>query len=857
MLRVLLALAGSLFLLPGAARAGTSLPGPGGTVDVEAATVTYDLAKERFLLEGGVRMRRGEVLLRARTASYDPATGTVDATGDVLLTAPGRVVGADGVHAVLDGEWEARDVRAFFKEQPLDLTGASTVGEAAGQGRNRLTLSAARASGEVPAGGAVGRFAVEDVRLTLCDCCGGAPSWELRASRAEIVPGEVATLSWPVLWITPRFLFIDEPIPVLPFPWLQVPLSGRQTGLLVPQVTVGSRTGWWLAQPFFLTLGPSWDTTIAAGYAFGPSSSTVDSRIAQGQNPGVEGVGGSLELRWAPSPEVKGEARLLLQHDTLPYAWKPASGWRTGLVLRNEAHPTAQSFVNAEAFLAGDAVWTQDFVGDVLQRDAPYLRSSLAAGFAFPHLLLEADLAWHEQIGSLGQASPPGQPAVPLVPFGVFGASVPSFHRLPAVSATLLPIEIAGPLSVSAQAGVAHFGPVSGITDQSVNGLGPGERGWLGPAPPPGDAWVPGQRLSATRAWARAEVRAPLAPGGLLLLEPWAAANGAGYLFGDGAQPALASGWVSGGATLSTAIARTFGSGADALRHVIEPRVEWRISSGIGGTPLPAYAYDERDAAPVLPGAPCITPPAGVPGACLPLRTLSASIPGGFDQMRIGLRNRLVGSAKGSPSQTRLELDLAQDLDLASGRLGESMVRAGAAWGPVEGQLVARFLAFGATPAGGAWGSLDPGFLDAFTELRLDLAASDARGDRLTLGFLGQNASGSPTLRAGLDPLFDPRAVPFQTFGQGTAALKVHVAGGLDVQWDTLFSVRTVYATPCGGGAPAPVGPTMQQNTFTASWSSPCKCWSGLVKVQVSQCGYYGVSAGLDLGALAGIQLLP
>ncbi|HQR29986.1 MAG TPA: LPS-assembly protein LptD [Anaeromyxobacteraceae bacterium] len=857
MVRVLLALAGLLLLLPGPVRAETSLPGPGGTVDVEAATVTYDVARERFLLEGGVRMRRGEVLLRARTASYDPATGTVDATGDVLLTAPGRVIGADGVHAVLDGAWEAREVRAFYKEQPLDLSRAATVGEAAGEGRNRLTLSAGRASGEVPTGGAVPRFAVEDVRLTLCDCCGGAPSWELRASRAEIVPGEVATLSWPVLWITPRFLFIEEPIPVLPLPWLQVPLSGRQTGLLVPQVTVGSRTGWWLAQPFFLTLGPSWDTTVAAGYAFGPSGSTIDSRIAQGQNPGVRGAGGSLELRWAPSPEVKGEARLLLQHDTLPYAWKPASGWRTGLVLRNEAHPTAESFVNAEGFLAGDAVWTQDFVGDVLQRDAPYLRSALAAGFAFPHLLVEADLAWHEQIGTLGQASPPGQPAVPLVPFGVFGASVPSFHRLPAVSATLLPIEVAGPLSVSAQAGVARFAPISGITDQSVNGLGPGERGWLGPAPPPGDTWVPGQRLAATRAWARAEVRAPLALGGLLLLEPWAAGNGAGYVFGDGAQPALASGWVSGGATLSTTISRTFGSGADALRHVIEPRVEWRLSSGIGGTPLPAYAYDERDAAPVLPGAPCITPPPGVPGACLPLRALSSTIPGGFDQMRIGLRNRLVGSAKGSPSQTRLELDLAQDLDLASGRLGESLVRAGAAWGPVEGQLVARFLAFGSTPSAGAWGSLDPGFLDAFTELRLDLAASDARGDRLTIGFLGQNASGSPALRAGLDPLFDPRAVPFQTFGQGTAGVKVHVAGGLDVQWDTLFSVRTVYATPCGGGALAPVGPSMQQNTFTASWSSPCKCWSGLVKVQVSQCGYYGVSAGLDLGALTGIQLLP
>ncbi len=837
--------------------ASASLPGPGGPVDVEAGLLTYDAARERFVLEDGVRLRRGAVLLRARTCSYDPATGEVDATGDVLLTGPGRVVAAEGIHAVLDGEWEARGVVAFYKDAPLDLERDGTIALAEKDGRNRLSVRAGRATGTVPVADAPSRLSVEDVRLTLCDCCGGAPSWEIRAARAEIEPGRTATLTWPVVYVTPRFLFIDEPIPVLPLPWLQVPLSGRQSGFLFPVVDVGSRTGLWLAEPFFLTLGESYDLTFTAGYAFGPSQSAVDDRIAQGQDPGVRGVGGAVEFRWAPVPGVKGEAKLLLQHDTLPFRWKPESGLRTGISLRSDARPSPESFVNAEAFLVGDPAWTQDFVGDLLQRDASYYRSSLAAGYAFPHLLLEGDLTYNEQIGTLGQASPPGQPVIPLVPFGFLGGSVPSFHRLPALSATLLPVGLVGPLSVSGQAGVARFAPLTGITDQSVNGLGPGERGWLGPAPPPGDAWVPGQRLSASRAWARAELRAPLSLGGVVELEPWVAGNGAAYLFGGDAQPGQASGWVSGGAVLRTSISRTFGRGPDALRHVIEPRVEWRASSGVGGPPLPAYAYDERDAAPVLPGAPCLAPPTGVPGACLPLRTLSATLPGGFEQMRISLRNRLVAPGKDAPSVTRLDLDLGQDLDLSSGQLGESFVRGAAEWGPVQGMVLARFLAFGAGPAAGSWGSLDPGFLDHFTEVRLDLAASDARGDRLTLGFLALSSAASATLKAGLDPLFDPRPVPFQTFGQGTAGLKVHVAGGLDVQWDTLFSVRTVYATPCSGGSPVPVGPSMQQNTVTASWNSPCNCWRGLVRVQVSQCGYYGVTAGLDLSALTGLTLVP
>ncbi len=342
--------------------------------------MTYDASRERFVLEDGVRLRRGAVLLRARTGSYDPKTGEVDATGDVLLTGPGRVVAAEGIHAVLDGDWEARGVVAFLKDAPLDLSRHETIAEAEGDGRNRLTVRADRATGTVPSGDAPTRFSVEGVRLTLCDCCGGAPSWEIRAERAEIEPGRSASLTWPVIYVTPRFLFIDEPVPILPLPWLQVPLSGRQTGFLFPIVDVGSRTGWWLAQPFFLTLGESYDLTFTAGYAFGPSQSTVDDRIAQGQNPGVRGVGGVVEFRWAPVPGVQGEAKLLLQHDTLPYRWKPESGLRTGIALRSDARPSPESFVNAEAFLVDDPAWTQDFVGDLLQRDASYYRSALAGG---------------------------------------------------------------------------------------------------------------------------------------------------------------------------------------------------------------------------------------------------------------------------------------------------------------------------------------------------------------------------------------------------------------------------------------------------------------------------------------------
>jgi LPS-assembly protein len=818
---------------------------------VEAGRISYDASAGSYRFEDGVRLRRGVVVVRARTAGYDPRTGTLDAAGEVLLTAPGRVVAADGLHAVLDGPWEAREVAVYLKSRPLVLDGIADRQAAEREGRNRLSLHAGRLSGEPPPQGEPERFTADDVRLTLCDCQGGAPSWEIRASRAEVTPGRSAILSWPVVYVTPRFLFIDHPIPVLPLPWLYVPLASRQTGFLFPVVNIGSRTGWELREPFFLTLGPSWDATFTLGYAFGPSQDRVDTAEAEGRDPGVRGVGGAVELRWAPVEGVRGEVRLLYAHDTLPYAWKPASGDRVGLLLENEARLGPGSFLNARLALVGDAAYPQDFVTDLLLRSAEYYRSAVAAGWATEHLLLEADLSYHEQIGSLGQ------PGVPVVPFGAFGGSVPSFHRLPAATATLLPIAIAGPLQASGQAGVARFAPIEGITDRSVGGIGPGERFWDGPLPlPPGGSWVPGQRLAATRAWSRLELRAPVALGRIAEVEPWVIGNAAGYLFDAGAQPALANGWVAAGAVISTRIERIWGEPGDTLRHVIEPRVELRGGTGVAGPGLPAYAYDESDAAPVLPAAPCVNPPPGISGGCLPIRSLSATIPGGFGQMRLALRNRLVGSA-GAQSATRLDLDLGQDFDLSSGKPSETWIRGSTAWGPLRGSLLARFLGFGAANAPGTWAPTYTSWLDAFTEVRLDLAAADRRGDRIHVGFLALGSGASAAMKAGLDPLFDPRPIPFQPFAQGTAGARIRVLGGLDLEYEALFSARSVLSPNYQTGTTQTTSPALQQQVFGAGWTSPCECWRAVVKVVVADGGFFNVVAALDLSEVRGFRLVP
>lgn len=824
------------------AAAASTLPAPGGSVEVEAGRVTYDAASARYRLEDGVRLRRGATVLRARTASYDPVTGTVEAAGDVLITGPGRAVAAAGARLVLDGPWEAREVVAFLKEGPLDLAAAESLDAARGQGRNRLSLRADRLAGE---GG--GAFVAEGVKLTLCDCGGGAPSWEIGASRAEVEPGEGATLTWPVLRITPRFLFVDHPVPVLPLPWLYLPLAERRTGLLLPAAGYGSRTGWTVSQPFFLVLSRSLDATVTLDWAFGPPGGPPAGQRA------VSGPGSTVELRWAPAEGVSGRAEVDWLKDGHVDPGDPGGGDRLALRLTHAGPLSERTALAADLHLVGDPAWLDDFAGDLLSRSAPYLRSAVALSYRRTDLLLAAGADYHLSIGSLRE------PATTQVPFGLFGSRVPGFHRMPSASATLLPVRLAGPIRVSGSLSAARFAPVEGITNQAdASGFGPGDRGWAGALPlPPGDAWTPGQRLAASRLAAEAELRAPFAVGRALAVEPWARGRAAGYSFAAGASPAALDAWASGGVIVSTRLSRVFGDGSDRLRHDVEPRVEWRGGSGLAGPALPAYAYDDLDRASAA-GTPCLSPsPAVASGRCLPLRSLSAAPPGTWSQLRLALRNRLTLPA-GALSRAALDLDLGQDLDLSRGSLAETWARGGLQAGAVTAGLTARFLAFGAEPPPGTWSAAKGSWLDAFTELRADLALAWARGDRVHASVLALGAGASGRLRGGSDPLFDDRALPFAPQGQGSAGARVRVAGGLDLSYDALFNVRTVTAPGCNPGrTPVEWTPHVQQHVAALGWDSPCKCWRAAVRVRVSDCGDFGVGATLDLGELAGLRFTP
>ncbi|ABS26709.1 LPS-assembly protein LptD [Anaeromyxobacter sp. Fw109-5] len=767
-----------------------------GDVRVEAGTVTYDAVTGGYLVEDGAVLRRGSVVLRARTARYDPATGEVVATGGVLLTDSTRAVAADGVTAVLGGPFEAEDVVAFLKDGPVALGEAESIEAARDIGRNRLSFSGTKLHGD-PAG----RLRLSGARLTLCDCgAGRAPSWELRARGADVIPGRRATLSWPILYVTPRFLFVDRPVPVLPLPWLYLPLGDRQTGLLLPQIASSSATGFAVELPVFVTLGRSADLTLRPAYALGRGREDV----AKG-NPAVRGPILRLEGRWTPAAGSRGQAELTWLDD-LDAEPGGESGNRYALSLSHAERFSERTSIRADVALYGDPFLPRDFSTDVLARGTSYRRSDLIATHAREALVLEGGASYLQPL------------LVSSDDYGLFGSDFGSLHRLPWASATLLPAMF-GPLRVDGRAGLTRFG-------------------WAGDAPGVAAYW----RSAASRADARLELALPLMLGSAATLEPFARGAAVGYGFeGPDADDPAANVWGIAGARLETAVGRRYGE----VHHRVSPRIEWRVGTDRFGEAGLATAYDAYDR--TAPSPVYTWPVPGGPPLQLAWPVLSAAPPGRFHQLRAAVDTRL--SVRGADA---LRLELGQDFDLEAGRFGETFANGTVRAGPFSLDATARFLAIdGRTEpvpfTGRPARTSSP--LDRLTELRATASVADRRGDVLRLGLLSIGRGSSGALVAGLDPLFDLRPAPIEAVAQGNAGITGRM-GGATATYDVLFPGRPE-VRQCPGEAPREVGALhVQQHVASVAWESLCRCFSAAAFVSVNDCGDVSYRASLDLSRL-------
>ncbi len=645
-----------------------------------------------------------------------------------------------------------------------------------------------------------------------------------------------------MLYVTPRFLFIDRPVPVMALPWFTVPLAPRVSGLLVPTLSSTGPTGWTVGQPVYLTLGRTADVTVAPRYAFGQGASAV----ARG-DPSVRGPGAALEGRWAPAGQAAVQLLIDLQEDLDDEA-VPAQGIVGASGLRYALRGDwAQRFgdrtsLRASLDLVGDPLYVRDFTSDIRVRDATSRRSALVLSHRTAQLALEATAGWLEPVARDGSLT--------VIDNGTFGSALPGFQRWPSAAVTLAPWRLAGPVLVSGRLGATRDAPLHGVTsDGGADGVGPADRAWTREATDPTEldgTWQPGERLAASRLDARVQLAAPVQVGWLSVM-PWVRGAALGYLF-DASQSPLVNGWWVSGLQLNTLLSRRYG----AVRHVLEPRVEWLLASPVMGGALPAFGYDGWDRAD--------STPAGTTGAFVAPRYAAAAPPGRSSQLRVALATWLH-----SPDFALLRGEVGQEVDLGRGKLAEGFVSAAASRGYVTGEADVRFWTAGRPDP--APQPLHASWLDRFSELRFRLALEDGRGDGLHGGLLAFGPGGSGRIGAGVDALFDSRPISIRPLDQAagssgsTDALASATLGGklrigpASFGYDVLLPARTSEVGSCQAGGPArTVGPWhIQQQTAWAQWDSPCRCFKLKVLVGVNDCG--GIPSfrvDLGLGQLGG-----
>ncbi|HEX7127824.1 MAG TPA: LPS assembly protein LptD [Thermodesulfobacteriota bacterium] len=229
-----------------------------GPVEVEADRISYDRQTGRYVLEGNVVARRGDLTLRADRVEIVPDGDVADAAGGVVIDARPDRLTADRVRInlgeqtgfLLDGELFVAQDHVTISGARIDKTGDTT-------------------------------YTVGDGRLTSCLCEEGAPSWSITGRRIRLSVGGYAFVQWPTLRI--------KGVPVFTLPYGIFPVrTERTTGLLFPRFSQSNINGWGYEQPLFIALGRSQDATLGFTYL------------------SKRGTGATAEYRYALSETTRG-----------------------------------------------------------------------------------------------------------------------------------------------------------------------------------------------------------------------------------------------------------------------------------------------------------------------------------------------------------------------------------------------------------------------------------------------------------------------------------------------------------------------------------------------------------------------
>lgn len=763
-------------------------PGEAPSLTLTAERVLHDGASGLTTAEGDARFTAPGAAIDADRVTWSQSDGVVTAVGHVVarLTQGGLfAVTADVVTLRLEAgevsELYLLDGRAVAKSgvSAGALLEAHTAGAVASLGRTTALLEGNHLVRDGQ------RWRAERLSLVPCDCNADKPSWSITASSA-VIDDEAKRVSVvsPVVRV--------KQVPVLWLPWLSLPMTDRQTGLLFPRVGYSQLNGFGVEAPVFITLGRSADVTVTPGYFSG----------GQGTY-GLAGPRLSSELRYVPSRRARGRLTLGVLYDlrsdrdpVRPALTGPGRRGLRGEASWEHVQDLDAGFglrVDARAY--SDGYYNRDLVPDVVASTSGYLRSTaLVTQRGEDHLLsldvtLRQDLAWGYDIAGRG-ATVPGSTAPPWGPN--------TLQRLPAFTVTLPTRSLVGPLAFDLRADAVRLAPLRGVTgdegaaaregrltddagnelpfaclrerlyapDLTASACGVDLADKLGQ----GDGrFEPGEREARDRLTLLPRVSAAVTPGGALSLSAFAGWRQSVWR-GEATGRSWSRGYPLLGARAETGLTRAFGG----LRHTLTPAVEVRAVPTVLRTSSSAerepVAFDDVD----------------------------ASLPEGAGAVLQGvaeLRQRLVSK------RFSLALDLGQGVDLRAAALAESYGRV----------------------------ALDVGWFSALTAVRFDavtprltrlsgrLALDDGAGHGGWVTAERLLDDGTQLARTPIDLLFGAPLPP------GDLSHSTLVSGGVRWAFGPVGLRYEVLLLDKLEGLTQALG--LAQHTLGVTWAPACDCW--------------------------------
>jgi len=732
----------------------TPLPAQGEPVRYQAEQGTSDGHGNVLHLKGKAELRTDTARIQGDQIDYDQRTRIVTATGHCY--AVNGLAGAvgDGLTLDLDGNWlQLQNGRLFVKADvaPEVLLNTSTPAQLVATGRTTLAARVERVErvGQ-------GHLKINGLDFTPCDCNPLDPHWSIKATAADVHPGDQAWLWLPVIYV--------YGVPILPLPVLDVPLKPQKTGLLVTTPSHSAQNGWQVTQPVYFALASNWDLTVSPGYTWGSSAKPT---AGFAPDLGVKGPSLDTEVRWAHSRDTKGDIELFLLDDlktlrdprnlgTYPATLTTPGGSPNVLDEKRGFRGSInggvlQSFgagwsARVDLNLVSDAAMVRDTTTDVAQQANQYLRTSAVVNRRTPDSLLSLevtarqDLAWggfsvfdnDSWPAQLYGTDALGNPLPRLDPHQDNSANLPSrgqwlrgpatLQQLPTVRFDLPTRPLGEHLDWGLSVDFTRLAPFNGHTgDEGIDGLYklnvPGSPplvtsqtcmpvpvGWC---PYQDDltqgdrVWQPGEREARLRLDLVPRISGSWGVGDWLRIRPsiWSRQD---LYYGEVTHTTDQRGYAVGDILVSSEISRTFGNG---LRHAIQPSLQYREIPGQWGSvpgnkptgpnqPVENRFYDETD------------------GALFqaPLRQGVAKV------------SQTLSRRAGAVMQELLRLDIAQEFDFRQeNRLADTVVSVRAGYAPFSTGVTFRYDTQRSAPA--LWA--------AFASLQLPRFGTTVRFDQL------------------------------------------------------------------------------------------------------------------------------